>query len=222
MTQPHTHSGKADAAQIETAGQVIHWARNYDRMFRLLTFGREEDFRRRIAEACELKEGDRVLDVGCGTGSTSIAAAKRVGVSGHVEGIDPSKEMIDRAREKGGACGMTIGFQQAAIEALPFPDGHFDVVISSLVFHHLTADVQRVGLEEIHRVLAPGGRLAIIDFDGGGPMLHRLAAHFSDHAAQGFDQLALDAKDAGFLDVRSSRFKPRFLWQLHARVDKDG
>lgn len=159
-----------------------------------------------------------MLDIGCGTGSTTIAAAKVVGVSGHVDGIDPSAEMIERAREKAAACGMTIGFQQAAIESLPFPDDHFDAAISSLVFHHLTPDLQRSGLEELRRVLKPGGLLTVVDFDGDGPFLHRIAGHFSHHSSQGLEQLGKDAEALGFADVEIARFKPRFLWRFRARV----
>ena len=102
--------------------------------------------------------------MGCGTGTLAVAAARMVGEDDRVFGIDPAIEMIDRARAKAAGAGAKVDFQVAVIEHLPFETSSLDVVMSSLVFHHLTASLRRTGLAEIKRVLEPGCRLFVADF----------------------------------------------------------
>lgn len=211
MATPHS-SGSAHAH-----GHLIHWARGYDHFVRIVTLGGEGRLRRRMVEAAGLAPGERVLDVGCGTGSTGLAAARRVGAEGEVTGIDPSPEMIGRAIEKTAAAGLTLEFHTAGAEAIPLPDASVDVAISSFAFHHLTPEIQRAGLAEILRTLRPGGRLAIFDFDGGGPLLHRLASRHGSDSRGGFAQLARDAEAAGFVAIETPAFRPRFVRHLAAR-----
>ena len=170
-------------ASHKSGSYVIHWAAGYDRLLSVVSLGREGKFRTRIVEAAELRPGQRVLDVGCGTGTLVLAAATAVGAEGSVEGIDPSPEMIARAQSKATSGGYSARFQEASIESLPYPDGCFDAVLSSLMFHHLSESQENAGLAEIHRVLAPGGRLTIVDFVGGGPRLHRLALFASSFSS---------------------------------------
>jgi ubiquinone/menaquinone biosynthesis C-methylase UbiE len=105
-----------------------------------------------------------VLDVGCGTGTLAIEVQQHIGNAGRVVGIDPSSEQIARARSKAARRQMQIEFQVGVIEQLAFPDQTFDVVLSTLMMHHLSASLKRQGLAEIARVLKPGGRLVIADF----------------------------------------------------------
>lgn len=223
MTDP----GHGDA-EIRTEGQLIRWAAGYDVLLGAVTLGFEKRFRRRIVAAAGLRPGQRVLDVGCGTGTLALVAAAAVGPEGRVEGIDPSPQMIARARAKAAARGSAARFQVAAIEKLPFADQSFDAVLSSLMFHHLPGPLKQTGLAELHRVLAPGGSLTIVDFDDGGPVLHRLAAHLSphahgaSHANSGIAALALEARRAGFQQVATSRFRPRFLHRLSAVAAREG
>ena len=215
--------------ETEKKGRLIHWAANYDWMFSVITLGMEGRFRRRIIESAELSAGQRVLDVGCGTGTLAIEAAKAVGPNGRVDGIDPSPEMIARAKSKALVSGQNAHFQEAGIESVPFPDRSFDAVLSSLMFHHLDGPLQLAGLAEIHRVLAPGGRLTIIDFTGGGPVLHRIAAHFShherddpSHSGNPIERLSLEAAKMGFRNITSAPFKPLFLHRLSADAGSVG
>jgi ubiquinone/menaquinone biosynthesis C-methylase UbiE len=83
-----------------------------------------------------------------------------------VVGIDPSSEQIARARAKAARGKVPVEFQVGVIEQLAFPDQTFDVVVSTLMMHHLPASLKRQGLVEIARVLKPGGRLVIADFTG--------------------------------------------------------
>lgn len=195
----------------------------------LFTLGNEAKFRRRVVEAADLAEGERVLDVGCGTGTLALVAAERVGADGRVVGIDPSVEMIAKAREKAAARAHSgagsVSFELGRIEQLPFEDASFDVVLSTLMFHHLPAREQHSGLCEVRRVLVPGGRLVIVDFPGGGPLLHRLLGHVlhshrdrETHHGHQLGRVAQLAAELGFEDVEVSSFRPRFLRQLKARA----
>lgn len=106
--------------------------------------------------------GEAILDIGCGAGVDSLIAARLTGPSGAVTGIDPVPEMLDRARKNAGLAGAkNIEFVEGSAAKLPFPDISFDVVISNGVFN-LVVDKLKA-LEEVWRVLKPGGRLMIAD-----------------------------------------------------------
>ncbi|HET7044164.1 MAG TPA: methyltransferase domain-containing protein [Gaiellaceae bacterium] len=109
-----------------------------------------------------LAPGERVLDLGCGAGTDSLVAAQMVGSSGSVVGIDMTSAMLAKARRAAAELGVTnAGFIEGEVESLPFPDESFDVVISNGVID-LVPDKDAV-YSEIHRVLAPGGRVQIAD-----------------------------------------------------------
>lgn len=165
-----------------TKGLVLHSeARYYDLLAWLLTLGRERAFRERLVELARLAPSESVLDVGCGTGSLAIAAKRRVGAAGTVYGIDASPAMIDRAERKAAKAGVEVMFQTAIVEALPFPDSHFDAVLSTLMLHHLPRPVRERCAGEMRRVLKPGGRVLAVDFATPARERKGLLARFHRH-----------------------------------------
>lgn len=149
----------------QTAGIVLHRiVPYYDMMVSLMTHGRERAFRDNLVSLAHVKRGDWVLDAGCGTGSLALAAKRHAGSEGCVWGIDASPEMIAAAKRKALKAGLEIIFQNAVIEALPFKDATFDVVMSTLMFHHLPRKAREMGVTEMRRVLKPSGRLLVVDF----------------------------------------------------------
>jgi len=185
----------------KTKGYLIRWGKFYDTVVNLLTLGQTKRLRTMTIDQAMLKPGERLLDVGCGTGGVTIPAKKRIGLNGPVSGIDPSPEMIEVARKKAKNAGLEIDFRIGVIESLPYADGSFDVVTSSLMMHHLPYDVQQKGLTEIYRVLSPGGRILIADaMKPKNFFMKRLFKVLAQHHGLKFDVEDLPAtlKSAGF------------------------
>ncbi|MBM4274894.1 MAG: methyltransferase domain-containing protein [Deltaproteobacteria bacterium] len=109
-----------------------------------------------------LYPGESVLDLGCGAGVDTFIAATMVGPRGRVVGLDVTPEMIAKARANLALTGLkNVAFDVGEAESLPFPNDSFDAVISNGVIN-LTVDKEKV-LQEVHRVLKPGGRLMVAD-----------------------------------------------------------
>ena len=164
-----------------TKGLVLHRAFLYDLLLWFLSRGNECKMREKALRLARVSEREKVLDIGCGTGTLAIAAKRHVGERGMACGVDASPQMLARAIKKGHKAGLNIDFRNAAVEALPFPDSQFDVVMSTLMLHHLPAKLREECVREVRRVLKPGGRLLIIDF--GPPEAHQksIIDHFHHH-----------------------------------------
>jgi ubiquinone/menaquinone biosynthesis C-methylase UbiE len=147
-----------------TLGRVLHWAAGYDLLVWLLTHRSDRVFREQLIGLAHLAAGESVLDIGCGTGTLAIVAKGQVGATGKVFGIDASPAMIARANSKAGKAGIDVTFKTAVAEALPFPEAQFDVVVSTLMLHHLPRKVRQQCAREIRRVLKPEGRVLVVDF----------------------------------------------------------
>ncbi len=110
----------------------------------------------------ELRPGERVLDIGSGPGLLAHEMATRVGAAGRVSGLDLSESMLALSRAR---CAELpwVDFRAGDATELPFPDGEFDVAVSTQVYEYV-ADVD-AALRDAHRVLRPGGRLLVVDTD---------------------------------------------------------
>ena len=122
-------------------------------------------FRRKTLQFAQLLPGEHVLDVGCGTGVLTRLVAEQVGNDGEVIGIDASSEMIQVAKRNAVKAHSKANFQLSVVESLPFEDERFDIVLSSMMLHHLPPELKVAGLREIFQVLKPGGRLMVVDID---------------------------------------------------------
>lgn len=119
---------------------------------------------RRLVEQAGLATGQRVLEIGCGTGNLAILA-KRAEPGIDLVGSDPDPLALARARRK--ARRLTgISFERGYAQRLPYPDASFDRVLSSLMLHHLDHDAKVATAAEVTRVLRPGGSLHVVDFEG--------------------------------------------------------
>jgi len=196
------HEQHAETAP-QTTGRIIRWARWYDLVHGLLSFGRPSALYKRAIEIAAPRPGEKALDIGSGTGTMAIMIAQKVGPGGEVAGIDASPEMIEVARRKAKRQHSAARFELEAIEALSFSDGSFDLVTSSMMLHHLPADVQRKGLAQARRVLRPGGRLVIVDFssESGSFLGHLLSLFGHKHGESTVGSLEAKLREAGFTQV---------------------
>ena len=191
---------------------VLHWAARYDVLVWLMTLGREQRFREKLLAPAALKTGEDVLDVGCGTGSLAIVAKRIVGANGSVMGIDPSEEMIARARRKGTKGGVAIRFDVGRAESMGMPDNTFDVVLSTVMMHHIPRAARPDAVREMRRVLKPGGRVLIVDFGDTRARRRSFAGHLHRHMNLTSDDLVKLAGDAGLDVVEKGSVG---MWDLH-------
>ncbi|MBL9199360.1 MAG: class I SAM-dependent methyltransferase [Opitutaceae bacterium] len=180
----------------------------YDSVLRLTT--RETTFKAALVRQALAAPGRRCLDVGSGTGTLSISL-KLAAPSLDVVGVDADPGIIARARHKAAGRGVAVRFDQALAFSLPYADGEFDRVVSSLFFHHLTWEDKVRTATELFRVLAPGGELHLADWGRpSGPLMRVLFltvqmldgfATTRDHARGRLPELLHDAGFSAVLET---------------------
>ena len=137
----------------------------YDPFTRLLGV---RDVHWRLVAQAGIEPGATVVEIGCGTGNLLLLAARAV-PSATLIGLDPDPGALAVARRKARRAGVTLRLDHGYADRLPYPDGSVDRVLSAFMLHHLPGDQQQAALREVHRVLAPGGRLHLLDIDGSPP-----------------------------------------------------
>lgn len=154
----------------------------YDLVVRFTT--RESSFKSALVAQLAPARKARVLDLGCGTATLTLMVKSRF-PDARVSGVDGDPEILQIARTKALRADVQIELRQAMAQALPYPDGRFDCVVSSLFFHHLDRPGKLAVLAEARRVLKPGGKLHVADWGRATGLLTR-TAFFSIQLLDGF------------------------------------
>lgn len=162
LENPHEREDKSTRVR-DMFGAI---ARSYDLNNRVHSLWRDEAWRRAAVRGCDVNQGDRVLDLACGTGDLAQAFAKMTR-AGHVTGADFTPEMLDLARHKqdnlNDALADRITYEHADAMDLQYDDASFDVL--SIAFGIRNVQDPTAAIKEFYRVLKPGGRLVILEFD---------------------------------------------------------
>jgi ubiquinone/menaquinone biosynthesis C-methylase UbiE len=185
--------------------------RFYDPVSRLLG---ARDVQWQLVAQAGIEPGATVVEIGCGTGNVLLLAG-RVVPDATVIGLDPDADALAFAARKLRRAGLTMQLDRGYADHLPYADASVDRVLSAFMLHHLPPDQQQAALREVHRVLVPGGRLHLLDFDGGRPtppralrLLHRGHTHTHAHVhAESLgtaEAVTAALREAGFAAVAQS------------------
>ncbi len=152
----------------------------YDPFTRLLGADRVH---RELLDRAGLAPGQRVVEIGCGTGNLLLLAKRRC-PDADLAGLDPDPAAVRRAGRKATRAGLAVTVQVGYADALPYPDQSVDRVLSAFMLHHVEpADLPGV-LAEVRRVLRPGGELHVVDVAGGGHHRHGPLARLARRAGR--------------------------------------
>lgn len=145
----------------------------------------EMRFKQQLVEQANIEAGQRVLDLGCGTGTLTMLI-KQMYPDAEVMGLDGDLTVLTIAHTKAAKTDMSLPLHAGMAFQLPYPDQIFDRVLTSLVLHHLTPENKQRTLHEVYRVLQPGGALYVLDF--GKP--HTILAYLISLVVRNFEQVA--------------------------------
>ena len=124
---------------------------------------RDYRYKEQLIAQADIRSGQKVLDLGCGTGTLAIRI-KQIQPGAEVIGLDADPDMLKTARYNSTRAEVSVSFDEGMTYQLPYPDASFDRVLSSIMIHHLKTPDKHKTASEIHRILKPGGQLHIIDF----------------------------------------------------------
>lgn len=171
---------------------------------------RERAFRTALVDQAVILPGHDVLDLACGTGTLATMIGTRV-PGANLNGLDADPQVLAIARRKSRAAGVEVRFEQGLSIRLPYPDGSFDRVVSSLFFHHLALQHKRETAAEVLRVLRPGGELHVADWGRAANALMRalfvpvqILDGFANTGDNVSGRLASVFEEAGFEEVRQT------------------
>ena len=171
----------------------------YDPLTQLLGVRR---IHRRLLDQAGVRPGQRVLEIGCGTGNL-LLTAKRTQPTATVVGVDPDLTALARAQRKARRRGLAVQLDRGYADELPYADDSVDVVLSSFMLHHVPADRREPAMREVRRVLRRGGALHLVDIGGAtGPADGWIARRAHRHELSQEDVGIPDLlRRAGFLEV---------------------
>jgi ubiquinone/menaquinone biosynthesis C-methylase UbiE len=206
----------AGFAEVDRAADPAELVRVLDR-----NESRWREARQRVDAALDLRAGERVLDVGCGTGEQVRALAARVGPTGRAVGVDRSATMLAEARERGRGARSPAAYRLGDAYALPFPRDAFDACLAEKLFAHLARPGQ--ALAEMCRVARAGGRVVVASVDAETMVLdvpdraltRRILNHWCDtRSVNGWAgrQLPRLFREAGLVDIA--------IWPVTAQVTR--
>lgn len=139
-----------------------HWLTNlFDPLVALTA--RERTFKQRLIQQADIREGHRVLDLGCGTGTLAIWIKQRV-PGALLVGIDSDQKILELAQEKTRKTGVHVVYDHGFSTNMPYENASFDRVLSSLFFHHLSHEDKVITIQEVFRVLKPEGEFHVADW----------------------------------------------------------
>jgi len=165
----------------------------------------ERRFKGTLIERAHIGPRQHVLDLGCGTGTLALMV-KQAAPSAVVTGLDADPRVLAMARRKAERAGVRVRWDEGSADDLPYEDRSFDVVLSSLMIHHLDSGLKLRAFREVRRVLKRGGSFHIVDFGPPFNTLSRLQAAVLRNFEHAGDNLAgrLPAmlRQAGFRRVR--------------------
>ena len=154
---------------------------------------RDRTIKRHVLAGAGLIGGEEVLDVGCGTGTLAVMAA-RAAVGVKVTGLDADSAILARARRRAAEADLELRFDEGTSTELPYEDGSFDAVLCTLMLHHLSDDDKRRTASELRRVLRRGGRVIVADPGRPQDPLMRTAVLMTVQMLDGFANTALNVR----------------------------
>lgn len=186
---------------------------SYDSYMRKMTLGREHTLRETTVSLAQVKPGDCVLEVGCGTGTLTLAAKRQAGPSGKAFGIDIIPGMIELSQRKAAQSNEDVTFQVGSIDDIPFSANQFDAVMCSFMIFHMSEAMRCKGIAEIYRVLNPQGRLLVLDLALPTQPLPRAIAKmlFGGMLQHDLRELLPLMEASGFSDIETAPAKFRIL-----------